>query len=172
MDSKTIMKGTILAFCLVGMLVLPAAASSGTSQGTNGNVIINNGLLTELWNNHVQYRLQEFDNHVQNANNIIAILGQYNIDTSQLQATLSTIIGMRPELQTALQNHDTAGLKTINAQLAALWKQFHTEKNEAIRNYYHTAQPLTSTVTSDTGSGQTGVSPVATTTPDAGTAAG
>jgi DNA integrity scanning protein DisA with diadenylate cyclase activity len=166
------MKGTILAFCLVGMLVLPAAASSGTSQGTNGNVIINNGLLTELWNNHVQYRLQEFDNHVQNANNIIAILGQYNIDTSQLQATLSTISGMRPELQTALQDHDTASLKTINAQLAELWKQFRTEKNEAIRNYYHTAQPLTSSVTSDTGSGSAAVNPVSTTTPDAGTAAG
>jgi hypothetical protein len=118
-------------------------------------VIIDQGLKTELWNNHVQYRLQEFDNHVQNANNIIGILNQYNIDTTQMQATLSTISGMRSELQTALQNHDTAGLKTINSQLKILWKQFRTEKNQAISSYYQTAQPLTSSGTTGTGSVQT-----------------
>jgi hypothetical protein len=155
MNSKNILKGTVLALCIVGMLALPATAAPVNGQGTNGNAIVDQGLKTELWSNHVQYRLQEFDNHVQNANNIIGILNQYTIDTTQMQATLSTISGMRSELQTALQNQDKAGLKTINSQLMTLWQQFQTEKNQAIRSYYHTAQPLTSSGTTGTGSSQT-----------------
>jgi hypothetical protein len=170
MNSKTILTGTILGLCIIGMLALPAAAAPVTGQGTNGNVIIDQGLKTELWNNHVQNRLQEFDNHVQNADNIIGILNQYSIDTTQMQATLSTISGMRSELQTALQNQDSAGLKTINSQLATLWKQLRTEMRQAIRDHYRTAQPLTSSGTTGTGSIQTMVNPLGTTT-GAGTAA-
>jgi len=48
MNSKTIMKGAFLAFCLIGMLVLPAAAAP-IGQATAGQTsAIDQGLKDDL----------------------------------------------------------------------------------------------------------------------------
>jgi len=136
MNSKNIMKGALLAFCLIGMLVLPAAAAP-TGQGTAGQTsAIDQGLKDDLWANHHQYRLQEFDLHVQRANSVIGILNKYNIDTTPMQATLTKISGERAALDTALTNQDKASLKTINADLLSLWKQFAQETRDSVKAHY------------------------------------
>lgn len=81
------MKGTFLALCLIGMLVLPAAAATNGQTSTGQGSAINQGLKDDLWANHHQYRLQEFDLHVQRANSVINILEKCSIDTTQMQAT-------------------------------------------------------------------------------------
>lgn len=97
MNSKTLVKGAFLAFCIIGMLVLPAAAAGQTTT-TGQASAIDQGLKDDLWASHQTYRLQEFDNHVTQANNVIAILEKYNIDTTQMQATLTTISGEHQRL--------------------------------------------------------------------------
>jgi hypothetical protein len=138
MNSNIILKGAFVAFCLVGMLVLPAAAAPAGQQ-TTGNAI-DQGLKDDLWANHHQYRLQEFDLNVQRANSVISILDKYSIDTTQVQATLTTITGERAALDTALTNKDTAGLKTINADLQSLWKQFAQETKDSVKAHYTAAR--------------------------------
>jgi uncharacterized protein YpuA (DUF1002 family) len=151
MNSKNIMKGAILAICLIGMLVLPVAAAP-VGQGANGQTsAIDQGLKDDLWNNHHQYRLQEFDLHVQRANSVISILNNHNIDTTQMQATLTTISGERATLDTALTNKDKEGLKTINADLLSLWKQFAQEMKDSIKAHYTAVRTTTASTTGTAG---------------------
>ena len=131
MNSHTILKGTFVAFCFIGILVLPAAAAPA-GQGTTANTV-DQGLKDDLWASHIQYRLQEFDLHVQRATSVIAILDKYSIDTTQMQATLTTISSERAALDTALTNKDKEGLKTINSNLQSLWKQFGQEMKASIK---------------------------------------
>jgi hypothetical protein len=141
MNSKTLMKGAILAFCIIGMLVLPAAAAPAGQATTTGQAsAIDQGLKDDLWANHHTYRLQEFDLHVQRANSVIAILDKYSIDTTQMQATLTTISSERAALDTALTNKDKDGLKTINAALVSDWKQFAQEMKDAVKVHYTAAR--------------------------------
>ena len=153
MNPNTLMKGTLLAFCLIGMLVLPATAA-GQATGAD------QGLKDDLWASHEQYRLQTFDNHVQQANNVIGILGKYSIDTTQLQATLTTITGERAALSTALTGKDQASLKTINADLAADWKQFMQETKDAVKAHAAAARAAAKAAkTGTTGTSGTAVIP-------------
>jgi hypothetical protein len=155
MNSKTPMKNAFLALCLVGMIVLPAAASTGPATGQAS--VIDQGLKDDLWANHDQHRLQEFDSHVQRANSVIGILNKYSIDTTQMQATLATITGERTALDTALANRDTAGLKTINANLVSLWKQFAQEMKASVKGHFAAARAAAKagagTMTADTTTG-------------------
>lgn len=145
MNGKTMTRGAFLAFCLIGMLVLPAAAAP-PGQGTNANAnVIDSGLKNDLWDNHHQYRLREFDMHVERATSVIGILDKYSIDTSQMQGTLATISSKRSTLETVLTNKDMEGLKTINADLFSLWKQFRAEMRESTRAYYTKARAAAKT---------------------------
>jgi hypothetical protein len=136
MNTSTILRGAFVAFCLIGMLVLPAAAAPA-GQGTTAKVsTVDQGLKDDLWANHQQYRLQAFDMNVQRATSVISILNKYGIDTTACSGTLSTISGKRPDLETALTNKDREGLKTVNADLKTLWQQFRTEKQDAVRDHY------------------------------------
>jgi hypothetical protein len=151
MSSKNIMKGAFLAFCIIGMLVLPAAAAP-TGQGATGKTsAIDQGLKDDLWNNHHQYRLQEFDMHVERANSVIGILNKYSIDTSQMQSTLATISDKRTSLDTALTNKDKGGLKTINADLLSLWKQFAQEMKDSVKAHYTAARATAKVSATDSG---------------------
>jgi hypothetical protein len=136
MNHKTIMKGALLAFCIIGVLMLPAAAA-GQAATTSA---IDQGLKDDLWASHSTYRLQEFDNHVTQANNVIGILGKYSIETTQAQATLASISSERSALDTALTGKDQASLKTINANLISLWKQFDQEMKDAVKAHYTAAR--------------------------------
>ena len=136
MNSQNMIKGALLAFCIIGMMVLPAAAAP-MGQAANGNAVkIDQGLKDDLWSNHQQYRLQEFDMHVTQANSVIAILNKYSIDTTHMQSTLTTISGKRSALETALTNKDQAGLKAINEELRTLWEQFHSDMRDSIKAHY------------------------------------
>jgi len=145
MKPATMMKGAILACCLIGMLVLPAAAAPAGQAGTGQVSAIDQGLKDDLWVNHHQYRLQEFDLHIQRANSVIGILGKYTIDTTQMQATLGLITEKRAALDTALTNKDQAALKTINADLTVLWTQFIQETKDAVKGHYTAARAAVKT---------------------------
>jgi hypothetical protein len=134
MNKNTILRGAFVAFCLIGMLVLPAAAAP-VVQGTTAHVI-DQGLKDELWANHQQYRLQGYDTNIERATGLIAILNKYGIDTTACTGTLSTISSRRPALETALANKDREALKTVDADLRTLWKQFMTEMRDAFKSHY------------------------------------
>ena len=136
MNSNTMLKGAIVAFCLIGMLVLPAAAAPTGQVATAKLSAVDQGLKDDLWANHQQYRLQGYDTNVQRANSVIAILNKYGVDTTTCQATLSTISGKRSALDTALTSKDKEGLKAVDADLKILWQQFRTEIKDAIRMHY------------------------------------
>ena len=71
---------------------------------------------------------------------MIGILGRYSIDTTQMQATLTTISGERAALDTALTGKDQTALKTINAALVSDWKQFAQETRDAVKAHYTAAR--------------------------------
>jgi hypothetical protein len=133
-DSGRHAGGAFVAFCLIGMLVLPAAAAPAV-QGTMAHAV-DQGLKDDLWANHHQYRLQAYDMNVERANSIISILNKFGIDTPACTSTLSTISGKRSALETALTNKDKDALKTVNTDLKTLWQQFRTEMRDAIRDHY------------------------------------
>jgi hypothetical protein len=157
MKPATMMKGAILACFVIGMLVLPAAAAPAGQAGSGKGSAIDQGLKDDLWANHHQYRLQEFDLHVQRANSVIGILTKYNIDTSRMQATLASITEKRSALDTALTSRDQASLKTINADLTSLWKQFIQETKDAVKAHYTAARAAAKS--SGTGSAGTTTGP-------------
>jgi hypothetical protein len=134
MNTNTIFRGTFIAFCLIGMLALPAAAAPD-GQGMKNNTI-DQGLKDDLWANHQQFRLQGFDMNVERSESVITILGNYGVDTSTCQSTLSTISGKRSDLETALSAQDREGLKGVNAELKTLWQQFRTDMKETMKGHY------------------------------------
>ncbi len=73
---------------------------------------------------------------------MIGILDKYNIDTTEMQATLASISGQRAALDIALTDKDRDSLKTINANLASLRKQFIQEVKESVRSHYSAARPV------------------------------
>jgi hypothetical protein len=68
-----------------------------------------------------------------------------------MQSTLATISDKRTSLDTALTNKDKESLKTINADLLSLWKQFGREMKDSIRAHYTAARAAVNV--SATGSG-------------------
>jgi hypothetical protein len=136
MNKNTILRSAFVAFCLIGILVLPAAAAPAV-QGTTAKVsTVDQGLRDDLWANHQLYRLQAYDMNVQRATSVISILNKYGIDTTACTSTLSAIGGKRPALETALANKDLKGLKTVNDDLRTLWQQFRMEMKDAMREHY------------------------------------
>jgi hypothetical protein len=82
---------------------------------------------------------------------VIGILNKYSIDTSRMQSTLATISDKRTSLDTALTNKDKESLKTINADLLSLWKQFAQEMKDSVKAHYTAARAAAKV--SATGSG-------------------
>ena len=158
MKKTQILKGALLACCLIGMLMLPVAAAPA-GQAMNKSVL-DPRLKNDLWNAQEQHRLTIFDANVAHANSVIGILGTYSIDTTQLQATLTQISGERPALKSAFAGQDRTALKTVNQQLETLWKQFRQEAATAVKEHYKQARQTGSTSSGITGtsvSGNTGV---------------
>jgi hypothetical protein len=146
MNSKNMINGAFLAFCIIGMMVLPAAAAPN-GQGNGNGAQVDQGLKDDLWANHYQYRLSGFDTNVQRATSVIAILNKYNIDTTQPQSTLTTISGKRSSLETALSSKDKESVKAINAELKTLWEQFRSEMKESIKAHFTAARAAAKTST-------------------------
>ena len=153
--SKSTIAMALLGLVLVAALVLPASAAQANGNAAGKAAKIDPQLKEDLWANHVQYRLQHFDLNIQRGESVIAILGKYGIDTTNPETTLATISGQRSALETALQNKDRDALKTINTNLASLWKQFAQEVKESIKSHYKVGRAGSMTgsgVTPDTGS--------------------
>ena len=133
MKATRLIAGVLLACCLIGMMVLPASAASGL-QGMNERAVkIDAGLQDDLWKTHAENRLETFDLHVQHGKDIIDVLETHQIDASGPQAVLDQFAVMRPELEQALSNHDRNALKTVNAKLIELARQFRQSVRDAIR---------------------------------------
>jgi hypothetical protein len=141
MKAQTMLKGAFLTFCLIGMLAVPvAAAANGQGVNAQGQAIDQN-LKDDLWANHHQNRLKEFDLHVQRATSVIGILDKYNIETTKVKATLTTISGKRAALDDALTTKDREELKTINADLVSLWKQIRMDMRDSVKAHYGKTTP-------------------------------
>ena len=67
----------VLAICLAGMLVLPAAAAgTPVTTGQAGTVSkVDSGLKDDLWAVHAEYRLKIYDLHVEKADAVIMGVG-------------------------------------------------------------------------------------------------
>jgi len=140
MNSQNMIKGAFITFCIIGMMVLPAAAAPMSQNADSNRAPIDQGLKDDLWSNHQQYRLQAFDTNVQRASSVIGILNKYSIDTTQPQSTLNTISGKRSALETALTSRDKEGLKAVNEELKTLWQQFRKDVRESIRAHFTAAR--------------------------------
>jgi hypothetical protein len=153
MNHNTMLKGAFVAFCLIGMLVLPAAAAPTGQATTVKASAVDQELRDDLWASHQQYRLAEFDLNGQRANSVITILGKYGLDTTTCQSTLSTISGKRPALETALTTKDKEGLKTINSELKTLWQQFRSDIRDSVKSHYgnRAAGNIAKTVSAESG---------------------
>jgi hypothetical protein len=94
---------------------------------------LNQQLATEVeslaWQFRETTRLAQFDNTTTRMQDRLANLTARNLDVSSAQSILSQIISIRPQLQTALENHDEATLRSINQQLVSLDQQY----NQALR---------------------------------------
>ena len=153
--SKSTIAMAVLGLFLVAALALPVSAAPANGNAAGKAVKIDPQLKEDLWANHVQYRLQHYDLNVQRAQGVITILDKYGIDTTKPEATLATISAQRSALETALTNKDRDALKTINANLLSLWKQFAQEVKESIKSHYKVGRAGSMTgsgVTPDTGS--------------------
>jgi hypothetical protein len=145
MKMHTILKGTFLAFCVICMLALPAAAAQDgqvitARQAFTGQTaaVVDDGLKEDLWNNHMEFRLKAFDLRVEHGRDIIGILQSHGCDTTDLERILSGISSKRPELESALRNMDREALRAVNEELRNLAQQFRQEMRECIREKYGT----------------------------------
>ena len=133
MKATRLIAGALPACCIIGMMVLPAPAASDV-QGLNARAVkIDSGLQDDLWKTHAENRLEIFDMHVQHAKDVIDVLEAHQIDAGGPQAVLEQFAAMRPELEQALNNRDRDALKTVNAKLIELTRQFLQSVREAIR---------------------------------------
>jgi len=76
------------------------------------------------WQVRETMRLNRFDNTTARMQERLTNLTAAGRDVSAAQTILTQIIGLRPQLQAALANEDTDGLKAVNSQLETLDKQF------------------------------------------------
>ncbi|HVN66718.1 MAG TPA: hypothetical protein VMT31_08915 [Methanomicrobiales archaeon] len=135
------MSRNTIAMALLGLVFIAALALPVSAAQADGNTAgkaskIDPQLKNALWANHQEYRLRQFDLNVQRADSVITILDKYGIDTTKPQATLTTISGQRADLEKALEGRDRDSLKTINANLMSLWKQFAQEVRESVKEHY------------------------------------
>jgi hypothetical protein len=123
-----------LALCLVGMLVLPAAAAPSASAERTGKMAkIDPTLKDDLWTVHKDYRLKIYGLHVEKAGAVIDVLEEHGCDVTELNGLLGEIEGQREPLKTALDNKDRDALKTVNKELKDLWQELRKGVRDSIR---------------------------------------
>jgi hypothetical protein len=81
------------------------------------------------WQARETARLAQFDNTTARMQDRLTNLTARGQDITGAQTILSQILGLRPQLQTALENHDEATLRTLNSQIVSLDQQY----NQALR---------------------------------------
>jgi len=125
---------TGVLLCLIGMLALPAAAvATGGGSVVSGEGAIDPELKDELWGIHVQHRIDVYERNVQAAGDAIEALGRYGYDTMELSETLDEISVKHDSLAAALNGRDREELKSINADLRHLWKEYRQEFRQLLK---------------------------------------
>ena len=76
------------------------------------------------WQARETNRLARFDNTTGRMQDRLANLSARGADVSTAQGILSQILALRPQLQSAMDNHDEAALKGVNSQIVSLDQQF------------------------------------------------
>jgi hypothetical protein len=76
------------------------------------------------WTGRETTRLAAFDKEAARMQGVLANLTAKGVDVSQAQAVLTQIGDERDPLKAALDAHDATALKTVNAQIKTLDKQF------------------------------------------------
>jgi hypothetical protein len=126
---------TGVLLCLIGMLALPAAAvATGGGSVVSGKGAIDPELKDELWGIHVQHRLDRYERNVQAAGDAIETVGRYGYDTGGLSEILDEISEQHALLAAALNDRDREELKSINADLRHLWKEYHQEFRQLLKS--------------------------------------
>jgi len=91
------------------------------------------------WQARQTARLAQFDNTTTRLQDRLTNLTARGQDVTSAQDILIRILDLRPQLQTALGNHDEAALRTLNTQIVSLDQQF----NQALRSIVTQARAQT-----------------------------
>lgn len=120
--------------CLFAILAVPASASvNGAGITGSASNQIDPGLKDELWNIHVQHRLDIFNRNVQAADDAMEALEEYGYETSELSTILADISGKEGALTGALNARDREALREVNAELLHLWKDYRFEMRQLLK---------------------------------------
>jgi len=84
------------------------------------------------WQGRETTRLARFDNTTSRMQDRLTNISARGLDVSTAQGILSQITALRPQIQTALENHDETSLKGLNSQLTSLDQQFSQALREAL----------------------------------------
>ena len=84
------------------------------------------------WQARETTRLARFDNTTSRMQERLANLSARGQDVSSAQGILSQITALRSQLQTALENHDEATIRSINSQLVSLDQQYIQALREVV----------------------------------------
>jgi hypothetical protein len=134
MNAPHTLAKALLALCLIGMIVLPAAAAPSANAERTGKMSkVDPGLQDDLWNVHKDYRLKIYGLHVEKAQAVTGVLEEHGCDVTGLNDILARVEEQREPLTTALADKDRDALKTINPELHRLWQEFRKEVRETIR---------------------------------------
>ena len=134
MNAPHTLAKALLALCLVGMIVLPAAAAPSASAERTGKMSkVDPGLQDDLWNVHKDYRLKIYGLHVEKAQAVTGVLEEHGCDVTELNDILARVEEQREPLTTALANRDRDALKTINQELHQIGQEFRKQVRDTIR---------------------------------------
>jgi hypothetical protein len=99
----------------------------------------NQAVVSLSWQYRETNRLAQFDNTTTRMQDQLTNLTTKGLDVSNAQTILTQIVDLRPQLQTAFDNHDENTLKSINTQLISLDQQF----NQTLRSIVSEARDQT-----------------------------
>jgi hypothetical protein len=89
-------------------------------------------IISSSWQVRATKRLAQFDNTTTRMQDRLTNLSARGQDVSTAQNILVQITALRPQLQTALENHDETALKSVNSQLLSLDHQFSQALRELL----------------------------------------
>ena len=84
------------------------------------------------WQARETARLARFDNTTTRIQDRLTNLSARGLDVSGAQGVLSQIIALRPQIETALENHDETTLRGLNSQLISLDQQLNQDLRQAL----------------------------------------
>ncbi|MDD1671541.1 MAG: hypothetical protein LUO82_00885 [Methanomicrobiales archaeon] len=125
--------GILIGLCLLTIIVTPVAATPQENTGKGKEQMISEGLKSDLWNIHKNYRMQFFQLRVERANAINQTLAEHGCDVGSLETAVQQIEDHEDSLRQALKDKDRRELREINQELVQLWREFRKGVRESVR---------------------------------------